>query len=87
MRLALAVFLLVVGACRSTAADELPLLGQIEDRDHVLLIHGGGVYTVKGKDGSVLAEGIDAATLEHDYPELFDLVTDSPDERTVEVFY
>lgn len=86
MHRALLVVLLAVGAC-SSPAGELPLLGQIEDRDHVLLIHGSDLYTVKAKDGTVLAAEIDATVLERDYPELFDLVTDSPGERTVEVFY
>jgi hypothetical protein len=87
MRPALLVLLLLVAACSAASAVERPLLGQIESRDHVLLLHGEGLYTVKAKDGTVLAEGIDATVLERDYPDLFDLVTDSPDEGTVEVFY
>ena len=86
MHRALLVLLLAAGAC-SSPAGELPLLGQIENRDHVLQIHGSDLFTVNAKDGTVLAAEIDGATLERDYPELFDLVTDSPGESTVEVFY
>jgi hypothetical protein len=75
------------GACRSEPEAGLTVFGQIENRDHVLLLHGGGIYTVKAKDGTVLAEAIDAAALQRHYPALFDLVNDAPDEDTIEIFY
>jgi hypothetical protein len=48
-----------------------------EARDHQLWFHSGVepvLYTVKSKDGKVLAEGIDDATLERDFHELHDIV-------------
>jgi hypothetical protein len=39
-------------------------------RDHEIWLHPGGRYTIKKKDGSVLASEIDEASLERDFPEL-----------------
>jgi hypothetical protein len=48
-----------------------------ESREHQLWFHSGTdpqLYTVKSKDGKVLAEGVDDGTLKRDYPELHDIV-------------
>ena len=48
-----------------------------ETRDHQLWLHSGAQtprYTVKDKEGNVLAAGIDAARLARDYPDLHRLI-------------
>ena len=53
-----------------------------ETRDHQLWLHTGTdpqLYTVKTKDGEVLADGIDDARLKLDYPDLHALVHDTVD--------
>lgn len=46
-----------------------PFFG-LATRDHEIWMHAGPCYTIKKKDGTLLASQIDQATLERDYPEL-----------------
>lgn len=53
-----------------------------QSRDHQLFLHTGTdpqLYTVKTKDGQALAEGIDDARLERDYPQLHGIVHEGVD--------
>ena|SRR5688572_13917779 len=52
------------------SAEETPALFGLATRDHEIWMHAGPLYTIKKKDGTVLASQIDQATLERDYPEL-----------------
>lgn len=59
----------------SSGADSSPALFGIETRDHQVFLHStesGRRYTVKTKDGLVLADGIDATELGRDYPDLLE---------------
>jgi hypothetical protein len=50
-----------------------------ETRDHQLWLHTGTdpqLYTVKAKDGKVVADAIDCERLALDYPELHELLRD-----------
>jgi hypothetical protein len=63
-------------AARTAPPVEGALFG-VETRDHALWLMSaddGSRYTVTTKHGAILAEEIDAATLERDYPALHDLV-------------
>lgn len=69
-------------AVQSEGEPNAPLLFGYETRDHQLWMHHGteaDLYTVKAKDGSVLATEIDAATLVRDYPSLHELVSGAVD--------
>lgn len=53
-----------------------------ESRDHQLWLHTGTdpqLYTVKAKDGRVVADAIDDARLKLDYPDLHDIVHNAVD--------
>jgi len=52
----------------------------LETREHVITLHVGELYSVKQKDGTVLASEIDDATLERDFPELHAMIHDAADD-------
>ena len=65
----------------SVGESSLALFG-IETRDHQVFFHSsesGRRYTVKTKDGRVLADRIDAAQLGRDYPDLLDVIESGVD--------
>ncbi len=68
------------GVSRPSSSDDYTF--GFEARDHQLMLHTGTdpqLYTVKAKDGRVVADGIDDARLERDYPDLHDIVHSAVD--------
>jgi len=66
----------VVAASSPSDHSSLALFG-LETRDHQVFLHStesGRRYTVKTKDGRVLADRIDADQLGRDYPELLETI-------------
>ncbi|HEX6884522.1 MAG TPA: hypothetical protein VF530_14190 [Planctomycetota bacterium] len=51
-------------------AEERIVLFGLETRDHEVWLHAGEHYTIKNKDGTVLASQIDQAAFERDFAEL-----------------
>ena len=57
------------GVAETAEDDELALFG-LATRDHDIWFHAGPRYTIKKKDGTVLASQIDRAQLGKDFPDL-----------------
>lgn len=60
------------------AAGSTPLFG-LRTRDHDLWLHSGGRYTVKSRDGRVLADQVDEERLRTDYPALWEIYSSGVD--------
>ncbi|MHB8521932.1 MAG: hypothetical protein ACYDH9_14385 [Limisphaerales bacterium] len=55
----------------------LPVLGYLESRDRVVVIHPNHRYSVRTKDGKVLAAAVTVKKLRASFPDLYKLVNPS----------
>lgn len=62
------------------AAETEPVVfSYLETRDHEITLWVGGLYSVATKDGKVLADRIDAAQLQKDFPDVHELIRGAVD--------
>ena len=70
------------GSKRSEPSSTADFTFGFETRDHQLWLHTGTdpqLYTVKAKDGKVVADAIDDSRLKLDYPDLHEIVHSAVD--------